>query len=142
MAFLRRAFLAAFAGYITMGPIPARAADFAKQLQHDGACLVLARSSTGDVYLRCEGKKGILKTTVEVPVLSSLIQESSPSAYVKALQDAAEARAVWDIVDFAFRHQVRILIRFNESKTLIESAVAYTQQGFEEGVGFRKETPK
>lgn len=116
----------------------AHAIDFEKKLKYDYACIVKAFSSTGDVYLDCKDQKGTLKTTVDLPLVSSMIgQQFDVKKQIETAKRIARAKMVWSILDFSFSTQLYVLLTFNKDKTLIRDAVAYTQPEFDERIGRR-----
>lgn len=139
MAFLMKAtrWLVAAAVCLALSmPSRARAVDFEKKLKYDFACVVRAFSSAGDVYLDCKEQKGILKTTVDLPPISSVIgQNMDVKKQVETAKKIARAKMVWAILDFSFSTQLYVLLTFNKDKTLIRDAVAYTQPEFDDRIG-------
>ena len=112
----------------------ALAVDFEKKLPHDYACVVKAFSSGGDVYLKCKEVKGILKTSVDLPTMTSMMGFKSTSEQVKLAKKIARSKVVWGILDFSFSTQLHVLVTFNDDKTLISDAVAYMQPEFDERI--------
>jgi len=109
---------------VMVGSKEVRAVDFEAKLKYDKVCKVEAMNSEGDVYLKCKGEAAILKTSVELPSVSSANSLDLKTAAQAEIR-LARVRLVWAMLNFSFSSDANILLDFNSDKTLIRRATVY-----------------